>query len=96
MIPEDLNVSQLTYIVRKRLHMKPSEALFLLCNKRMINGPDTLRSIYARHRNREDGFLYIHYSLENVFGRLTLNQDPVRVPIRQADDPLEKVACVVL
>lgn len=96
MIPEHLNVAQLTYIVRKRLRMKPSEALFLLCNKTMLNGSDTLRSIYTRHRNTDDGFLYIHYTLENVFGGLSLNENSVRIPIRQTDHPFKEVACVML
>lgn len=68
MIPQDLNGAQLIYIIRRRMHMKPSQALFLLCNKKMITATDTIRNIYSRHKNSDDGFLYITYTLENAFG----------------------------
>jgi GABA(A) receptor-associated protein len=68
MIPEDLNGAQLIYIIRRRMHMKSSQALFLLCNKQMVTTSDSIRQIYSRHRNSDDGFLYITYTLENAFG----------------------------
>lgn len=68
MIPQDLNGAQLMYIIRRRIGIKPSQALFLLCNNKMVTSADTLRDIYSRCKNDEDGFLYITYALENVFG----------------------------
>ena len=69
MVPQDLNGAQLTYIIRRRMHMKPSQALFLLCDKKMINASDTMRDIWRCHQDN-DGFLYITYTLENAFGQM--------------------------
>ena len=69
LLPNDLTGAQLLFVIRKRLKMKPCEALFLICNHRMISGTDTVRNIYTRNKDPEDGFLYMAYTLENTFGR---------------------------
>ena len=67
LLPRELNGSQLIYIIRRRLSMNPSEALFLVCGRQMVTAADTVRGLYAKHC-QEDGFLYITYTLENTFG----------------------------
>ena len=69
LLPADLTCAQLIYVVRKRLRMLPSEALFLFCHSTMIHGAMPIRDLHFRFACQEDGFLYVCYSLENAFGR---------------------------
>ena len=68
LVPNDLKMSQLLWVVRKRLKLDSSCALFLFT----VNGtlhPNTeyVSSVYEKSHN-EDGFLYLNYTSENTFG----------------------------
>ena len=68
MSPRALTFSQLFYVIRKRLRMDSTKALFFfLENNALIVASSQVSDIYERHAD-EDGFLYIFYSLENTFG----------------------------
>src|SRR5690348_15979719 len=67
LVPNDLTVSQFAFIIRKRLALDKSSALFLLVNgKNSITGDSSLSEIYETHKDAEDGFLYISYTGEIV------------------------------
>lgn len=68
MIPKDVNGAQLLYIIRRRVQLKPSQSLFLLCGGKLVSATDTMSHIYSRQTNLDDGFLYFTYTLENTFG----------------------------
>lgn len=69
LVPNDLTVSQFSFIIRKRLALNKSSALFLLVNgKHSIQGEITLSEIYEKYRDTEDGFLYIFYAAEMIYG----------------------------
>ena len=68
LIPSDLTCAQFTYVIRRRLRMAPSEALFLMCNNRLLQGGVVLSTLYPTFRDPDDGFLYVQYTLENAFG----------------------------
>lgn len=66
--PGDLTIGQFLYIVRKRIELDEKEALFLFINENILaTGSDTISKIYNDHKDT-DGFLYISYCNENVFG----------------------------
>jgi len=67
LIPYDLLVSQLHYIIRKRININPEKAIYLFCNNKLISTSETVSNIYNTDKN-EDGFLYIEYTAENTFG----------------------------
>jgi GABA(A) receptor-associated protein len=67
LVPESITVSELLYILRKRIKLEAQEALFLFINETMPNSSDIIKTIYERYAH-EDGFLYITYSTENTFG----------------------------
>jgi GABA(A) receptor-associated protein len=69
LLPADLTSAQLIYVVRKRLRMRQSEALFLFCSGTMIHGATSVRDLHFRFACQEDGFLYVRYSIESAFGR---------------------------
>ena len=68
LIPRIMSGAQLMYIVRSRVELQPSQAIFLLCNNVMITASDTVGELYRKHANSEDGMLYITYTVENTFG----------------------------
>ena len=68
LIPGDLTMGQVIYIVRKRIKLNDSESVFLFVNDSILPPTSsTISSIYESNKD-EDGFLYISYCNENVFG----------------------------
>lgn len=67
LIPKDLTVGQFVYVVRKRLHLPAEKAIFLFVGGVLPTISDNMDNLYNRYFD-EDGFLYVTYSEENVFG----------------------------
>jgi GABA(A) receptor-associated protein len=68
LVPNDLKMSQLTWIIRKRLTLNESHSLFLSTDKGIIPTSGSVISIiYSEHKDL-DGFLYFKYLSENTFG----------------------------
>lgn len=68
LVPQEFTMSQFVSIIRSRMKVGPTKALFFLVNNRsLVSLSKTLAEIYAEHRS-EDGFLYIHYASQEVFG----------------------------
>lgn len=67
LIPNDLTMSQLIYIIRKRVKIEPEQAIFIFCNGKLIENYKTLENIYKDHQDK-DKYLYLLYSGENTFG----------------------------
>jgi GABA(A) receptor-associated protein len=69
LVPPDITVSQFSFIIRKRLKLDKSAALFLLVNgKNSITGDSSLNEIYEKYKDIEDGFLYISYTGDLIWG----------------------------
>lgn len=66
-VSKDMTFGQLIFIVRKRMNVESSIALFFTVNSNLITGSSDLGSIYEENKN-EDNFLYIKYTTENTFG----------------------------
>lgn len=67
LVPRDLTLGQYLYVVRKKLRLPQEKALFLLINNQIISSTKTIGEIYEKNKH-SDGFLYVYYSYENVFG----------------------------
>ena len=67
LVPGELTIGQFVYIVRKRIKLKPEQALFLFVGNTIPPTASLISVIYDNHKN-EDGFLYITYAGENAFG----------------------------
>ncbi len=68
-MPKDLTAHQFSYIVRKRLKLPKDQSLWLFVNgKQAIKGDTLMSQVYEKMKD-PDGFLYIVYSGENVYGR---------------------------
>jgi GABA(A) receptor-associated protein len=67
LVPNDMTLSQFLYIIRKRIKLETSEALFFFINNTICNNTLLLSEVYNKFKDK-DGFLYIEYSTENTFG----------------------------
>ena len=65
--PYDLTLGQFLVVIRKRIQLDNNEALFVFINNTLINTSQTLGGIYNDLKDK-DGFLYMTYCNENVFG----------------------------
>jgi len=67
LVPNDLNMNQFIYIIRKRIKLDNSHSIFFLINNKVCPSNTPLSDIYSDNKD-EDGFLYIIYTSENTFG----------------------------
>ena len=68
LVPCDLTTGQLQYVIRKRLSLASDKGLFLFVNKTIMSTDTLIISAYQTDQCKEDGFLYVVYSCESVFG----------------------------
>lgn len=62
-----LTCGQLIYIIRKNLEVPAEKAIYVMINGIIPSTSSSIAELYNVHKN-EDGFLYIVYTSENVFG----------------------------
>ena len=67
LVPGDISMGQFTYVIRKRLKVKPEKAIFLFIGNSLPASGDLMAAVYEEKKAR-DGFLYVTYSAENTFG----------------------------
>ena len=68
LVPKDITVGQLCYIIRRRLTLSAEKALFLFINGNIIPSTSELISNLYENQKNKDGFLYVTYDSENTFG----------------------------
>ena len=69
LVPNDLTVSQFNLMIRKRIEIPQEAAFYLLVNgKNSLTGDAMLSEIYEKHKDPNDGFLYIAYASELTWG----------------------------
>lgn len=68
LVPQEFTMSQFISIIRNRMQIGSNKAIFFLINNRsMVSLSKSLAEVYAENRH-EDGFLYIQYASQEVFG----------------------------
>ena len=66
--PYDITLGQFMYVVRKRINIDDTESLFFFVNDNvLVNTSESMINVYESNKD-EDGFLYLTYCSENVFG----------------------------
>jgi GABA(A) receptor-associated protein len=71
LVPVDLTVGQFVHIIRKRIRLTPEKAIFIFVNN-MLPPTSALMSTIYQEQKDDDGFLYVSYSGENVFGSVVV------------------------
>ncbi|XP_034248709.1 microtubule-associated proteins 1A/1B light chain 3C-like [Thrips palmi] len=68
LVPEETTMSQFVAIIRKRMNLRPNQAIYLLVNNRsMMNLSMTIAEVYNEHKD-DDGMLHVTYASQEVFG----------------------------
>lgn len=67
LVPIDLTIGQFIVVVRKRLKLKPENALFIGVNNMIPPSTTMMGDIYKRNVDK-DKFLYLQIFEEQVFG----------------------------
>ena len=68
LVPSDLTLGQFQTVLRKRIKLADTEAIFIFINDtKLCTGSDNISNLYDENKD-DDGFLYITYCSENVFG----------------------------
>ena len=67
LVPNDLTATQFLFIIRKRLKLASEKGIFLFVNNMIAPSTHTMIELYNQYKD-DDGFLYMNYTEENVFG----------------------------
>ena len=68
LVPCVITVAQFTFMIRKRLQLNESEALFLIAKEKYtISGETNMNDVYQKYSDKEDGYLYITYSSKEIW-----------------------------
>jgi len=67
LVPRNMTMSQFSFVIRKRIQLEPSQAIFITINHTLVASSKLLSEVYEEEKD-EDGFLYVIYTGENTFG----------------------------
>lgn len=68
LVPPHLTMGQFVYVVRKRIKLDATQAIFMyISNNILVPTSQSISLVYDEHKH-EDSFLYVTYSGENTFG----------------------------
>lgn len=67
LVPKDITMGQFTHIIRRRLKIDSSQAIFIFTGNTVVPNTMLFSEIQKNHED-EDGFVYLVYTSENTFG----------------------------
>ena len=67
-VPADVLIGQLYFLIRKNISLRPEDALFFFVENVIPQPSMQLGTLYKDHHD-EDGFLYIAYADESVYSK---------------------------
>lgn len=67
LVPNDITIGNFIYIIRKNININPDQAIFVFIDNILPPNAELMSTLYNKYCD-DDGFLYISYSDENVFG----------------------------
>lgn len=67
LVPRETTMGEFVYIIRRRIRLSPTQAIFVFANNRLPPVSMSMSEVYEEYRD-PDGILYLVYSGENTFG----------------------------
>ena len=70
LMPRTFSISEVQMIIRRKLNLRKEQGLFLMVNdgKDIVKANQSLENVFETYKD-EDGFLYILYTQEDMFGQ---------------------------
>ncbi|KAG2456998.1 MLP3C protein, partial [Polypterus senegalus] len=63
-------MTQFITVIRNRMSLMPSQAFYLLVNNTSLGSMSQIMAEVYRDHNDEDGFLYMTYAAQEMFGSI--------------------------
>ncbi|KAH9394218.1 Microtubule-associated proteins 1A/1B light chain 3C [Tyrophagus putrescentiae] len=74
LVPQDLQMAKFVAVIRNRMHISQTQAFYLIINNRTLASmTKTMAEIYKENKD-EDGFLFITYASQEMFGGQSENR----------------------
>lgn len=69
LVAQDMTVATIIQLLKKSIKINENTSIYIMVsnNNTMLSGSQSITTIYQDHKN-DDGFLYLEYCTENVFG----------------------------
>ena len=69
LLPYDATIGGFMATIRRQVVVNSSDGFFIFCGSKnvLVSGSNSFQHLYANYKD-EDGFLYMMYAGENVFG----------------------------
>lgn len=67
LVPQDFTVAQFLVILREKISLSPSHAIFIYVNRTIPMSSETIGQIHQKYAD-PDGMLHIKYALESTYG----------------------------
>jgi hypothetical protein len=76
-VPNTLTVASVIQVLREKINLSSAQAIYMSVDKKCIlSGADSIGSTYDKYK-ADDGFLYLVYCKESVFGGGALPPNPL-------------------
>ena len=67
LVAGDMTMAQFTCILRKRIQLKPTQAIFIFVDNTLVPNSSIISELYSQYAD-SDKFLYMIYACEATFG----------------------------
>lgn len=68
LVPRSITLAEMTWVIRRRLVLRPHDSLFVFVTGNLLFSPTELIGNIDKTKCETDGFLYLFYAEEETFG----------------------------